>query len=121
MEYFAPLSSPKIKHLTLKNTIDLIKIDNGKYGVVNFNNMIPVFEKHYELFDLNSVPKNEKELQRQNLLKTQIRWLNKHQKIVKGKAVRLYNFYKRNRPPKRIQNSCCNFILLEEKCKHYNP
>lgn len=44
-EYFAPLSSPKPKHSKLKNTLDLIKIENGTYGVVNFNNMIPVMEK----------------------------------------------------------------------------
>ena len=42
IEYFAPLSSPKAKHLTMKNKIDFIKVDNGKLGVVNFNNMIPV-------------------------------------------------------------------------------
>ena len=28
-EYFAPLSSPKEKHKKLKNTIDLLKINNG--------------------------------------------------------------------------------------------
>ena len=28
VEYFAPLSSPKEKHKTLKNTLDLLKIDN---------------------------------------------------------------------------------------------
>ena len=31
-EYFAPLSSPKEKHSKLKNTLDLIKIENGTYG-----------------------------------------------------------------------------------------
>lgn len=53
IEYFAPLSSPKIKHKKLKNTIDLIKINDGRYGVVNFNNMIPVMPNNYEIFDLN--------------------------------------------------------------------
>ena len=42
MEYFAPLSSPKAKHLKMKNTMDFFKIDNGKLGAINFNNMIPV-------------------------------------------------------------------------------
>lgn len=53
MEYFAPLSSPKPKYKTIKNTLDLMKIDNGNYGVVNFNNMIPVNSKNYREFDLN--------------------------------------------------------------------
>ena len=42
LEYFVPLSSPKPKHLTLKNTIDLIKISGGEYGVINFNNNISI-------------------------------------------------------------------------------
>ena len=40
-EYYAPLSSPKPKHKHLKNTLDLVKIDNGRLGVVNLNNMLP--------------------------------------------------------------------------------
>ena len=41
-EYFAPLSSPKPKHIQIKNNLDFYKINNGIFGVVNFNNMIPV-------------------------------------------------------------------------------
>jgi len=120
LEYFAPLSSPKPKHCNLTNTMDLIKIDNGKYGVVNFNNMLPVTSKNYSLFNLNTVPLTTKELNRQNLLKTQLRWLNNNIKEVKGKAIRLYNSYKKGILPNRIKDRCCNFILLEEKCKEYN-
>ena len=46
-EYYAPLSSPKPKHNLLKNNIDILKINDGKYGVVNFNNMIPITKKNY--------------------------------------------------------------------------
>ena len=48
-EYFAPLTSPKIKHLKMKNTLDFLKIDDGKLGAVNFNNMIPVRSNNYEV------------------------------------------------------------------------
>ncbi len=119
-EYFAPLSSPKVKHLTLKSNIDVVRIDGGRFGVVNFNNMIPVMQNNYELFDLNSVPQDTYELKRQNLLKTQLIWLNKNIKTVKGKALNLYNKYKNGHLPERIKSRCCNFILLEEKCKEYN-
>jgi len=119
-EYFAPLSSPKIKHINMKNNIDLVKIDGGRCGVVNFNNMIPVTSKNYELFDLKSVPKDINELKRQNLLKSQLLWLNKNIKSVKGKAVKLYKKYKNNKLPERIKSRCCNFPLLEEKCREYN-
>lgn len=119
-EYFAPLSSPKVKHLTMKNNIDFVKIDNGNYGVVNFNNMIPVTSKNYDLFDLSSIPNDTNELKRQNLLKTQLLWLNKNIKNVKDKAIKLYDKYKNDTLPVRIKDRCCNFILLEDKCKEYN-
>ena len=119
-EYFAPLSSPKVKHIHMKNNIDIVKIDKGRYGVVNFNNMIPVTPYNYELFDLNATPKNTYELKWQNLLKSQLLWLNKNIKNVKGKAFRLYEKYKSNKLDERIKSRCCNFILLEEKCKEYN-
>lgn len=51
-EYFAPLSSPKEKHKKMKNTLDFVKIDNGKLGAVNFNNMILVQSINYKLIDL---------------------------------------------------------------------
>ena len=119
-EYFAPLSSPKIKHLKMNNNIDLIKIDKGNLGVINFNNMIPVTNKNYELFDLNKEPDNTPELKRQLLLRNQVRWLNSNVKFVKDKALRLYKLYSGGRLPDRISKRCCNFKLLEEKCKEYN-
>lgn len=44
-KYFAPLSSPKPKHKTMKTTLDFLKIAHGKWGAINFNNMLPVTEK----------------------------------------------------------------------------
>ena len=104
----------------MKNNLDIVKIDGGRYGVVNFNNMIPVTSKNYELFDLNAIPKDTYELKRQNLLKSQLLWLNKNIKNVKGKALNLYDKYKKGRLDERIKSRCCDFILLEEKCKEYN-
>lgn len=118
-EYFAPLSSPKVKHMNMKNNIDLVKIDNGRLGVINFNNMIPVKPDNYELFDLNRVPENTPELKRQQLLKSQLLWLNKNIKFVKGKAIKLYDKYCNNSLPDRIMKRCCNFMILEEKCSKY--
>lgn len=118
-EYFAPLSSPKAKHLNMKNNVDLVKIDGGRLGVINFNNMIPVKTNSYELFDLNSKPNNTPELKRQILLKSQLLWLNKNITSVKGKAIKLYDKYKNNKLPERLKQRCCNFILLEEKCNEY--
>ena len=43
--YFIPLSSPKKKHKDMKNMKDFHKIEGGKYGVINFNKIIPVPKK----------------------------------------------------------------------------
>lgn len=90
IEYFAPLSSPKEKHKKLKNTMDLVKIDNGRYGVINFNNMIPVTNKNYIEFDLYSKPGTKQEFDKQNLLKTQLKWLNDNKKNVLNLISRWY-------------------------------
>jgi len=119
IEYFAPLSSPKPKHLSMTNTTDFLKIDSGILGAVNFNNMIPVNPQNYEIINLNKSKKNFKDLQYQELLREQLKWLNKYQKEVKNKALKLYNLYKNNRLYKNIKDRCCNFELLEEKCNLY--
>ena len=40
--YYAPLTSPKPKHMEMKNQMDFLKIKNGEWGAINLNNMIPV-------------------------------------------------------------------------------
>mgnify|MGYP003366740021 CR=1 FL=1 len=120
VEYFVPLSSPKEKHKTLKNTLDLLKIDNGNLGVINFNNMIPVKNDNYTDYDLSLQNKNKSELQRNILLRKQLRWITKQHKSVMDKSYILYKLYKKNKLHKNIKNRCCNFPLLEKKCSEYN-
>ena len=119
-EYFAPLSSPKEKHKKLKNTLDLIKIDNGNLGVINFNNMIPVTYKNYVEFDLNKKNKTKSELLRIELITDQLRWLTSNKKNIYNKSKLLYDLYCNNKLPKNVKDRCCNFPLLEEKCNEYN-
>ena len=61
VEYFAPLWGSKPKHKILKILLTYKKIDEGNYGVINFNNMIPVTKNNYVKFDLNSQQVNKKE------------------------------------------------------------
>lgn len=119
-EYFAPLSSPKLKHKNMKNTIDFFKIKNGELGVVNFNNMIPVTKANYTLIDLNKTTFTIEDLHYQILLKKQLSWLNSNYYQVKNKSLKLYQLYNNNKLPLNIQSRCCNFKLLELKCKQYN-
>ncbi len=118
-EYFAPLSSPKLKHKNMKNTVDFFKIKDGELGAVNFNNMIPVMEKDYIMVDLNKETLTISELKYQKLLKMQLNWLNANYYQVKNKSFKLYKLYNSGKLPQNIKDRCCNFKLLEEKCIEY--
>ena len=119
--YFAPLSSPKIKHLNMKDNLDFMKINHGNLGVVNFNNMIPVLKENYTLIDLNNKPTNNQDLTYYYLLLAQLSWLNAHRLQVIRKATHLYDLYITNKLSPNIKKRCCNFPLLEEKCINYKP
>lgn len=118
-EYFAPLSSPKDKHKKMKNTVDFFKIKNGNLGAVNFNNMIPVTKNNYSLIDLTKETLTLSELKYQKLLKEQLNWLNQNYEQVKNKSLKLYKLYITDKLPKNIKDRCCNYKLLEVKCKEY--
>lgn len=120
IEYFAPLSSPKQKHKTMKNSLDFFKIKYGELGAVNFNNMIPVQEDNYFLVDLAKETITKQETNYQKLLIKQLKWLNSYEYQLKSKAFNLYNLYNKGLLPKNIRVRCCNFKLLEEKCLMYN-
>lgn len=44
-DYFAPLSSFKDKHKTMKESVDFLKVKD--YAVINLNNMFPVVKGVY--------------------------------------------------------------------------
>ena len=115
IKYFAPLASPKPKHLLMKDTIDFLKIDKGNLGAINFNNMIPVTSTNVTLLDLN-----KQDLKYQKLLNSQLYWLNRNIDLIYMHSKFLYDAYKNKTVPKYIFKRCCNFKLLEEKCLEYN-
>ena len=75
--HFATLSSPKPKHLKMNNTVDFLRVDSGRLGAINFNNMIPVESECIQLIDLKKVTNNIKENNYLKLLK-KIYWLNRN-------------------------------------------
>lgn len=120
LEYFAPLSSPKLKHLKMRNTIDFFKIRDGELGAVNFNNMIPVNKENYQVINVNIKKEDDKEIKYQELLKDQLNWLNENYIQVKNKSYKLYNLYKNDKLGSNIKSRCCNFTLLEEISDNYS-
>lgn len=115
--YFAPFTSPKKKHLKMKNTIDFLKIDNGNLGAINFNNMIPIPLEQCIKIDVD----NETDKKYEILLHKQIKWCNKkmNRVIIFHKANNLYNKVITKTIPQRILERCCDFKLLEEKYKEF--
>lgn len=84
-DYFAPLASPKPKHKIMKDKIDFIKIKNGELGAINLNNMIPVPISLIKKMDLLNYDEKY-----QMLLKDQINWINRNNKIILKNSLKLY-------------------------------
>ena len=118
--YFAPLSSPKPKHLKIKSKLDFLKLDSGKLGAINFNNMLPVTKKNIIKIDLNKECITKEEEKYMKLLKSQLFWLNRNSEKLYGRSKKLYDKYINGTLDKNTLKRCCNFKLLEEKCVEYN-
>lgn len=115
IKYFAPLASPRPKHEKMKNSLDFIKIDKGKYGVINLNNMIPVVDSAVVKYDIMK----ETDIAYRNLMLNQLSFINKNAEIIMRKAARLY--IKVTSSKSHLNKRCAKFKLLEEKCMEYTP
>ena len=120
INYFAPLSSPKKKHVTMKNNIDFIKIDSGNLGAINLNNMIPLVNDTYFKIDINSI----KDKNYQILLSKQIRWIRSNKLNIMSKAYLLYKKMTQDDSSLtsfelKVKSRCCNFSLLEDVANKY--
>lgn len=116
LNYYAPLSSPKKKHRTMKNQIDFIKIKGGTYGAINLNNMIPIHPKCLTFIDVRVKSKdNQEQKEYKNLLKNQLIWCNKPYNVIsiQKKAQTLYQSISNRTAPKHLLKRCCDFQLDE--------
>ena len=119
-KYFAPLSSPKPKHIHMKNKLDFYKIDSGKLGAINLNNMIPILDNEYTYADINiNNALTNAERRYRILLNNQLHWLNRNGINLKYKAKELYANRVNNTLSQRMKERCCDFQLLEEKSIEY--
>ncbi len=113
--YFAPLTSPKPKHLKMSNhSIDIWKIDDGKLGIINFNNMLPS-----PIEVLTEVIPTVKDKVYKKLLENQISSINADRDVLLKKLERFHKKYIQNQLPSNVMDRCCQFRLLEEKCTEY--
>ncbi len=114
--YFAPLSSPRPKHLKINEyAVDIFKIDEGKLGVVNINNMLPVpSECLVEL--LPTITDKKYKI----LLENQLTFLNDNKRNLYTKVSVFYLRYKKGHLSDSVLERTCNLDLLEKKCLQYN-
>ena len=125
--YFAPLKSPKKKYnLNMKSHTDIILIDDGKMGIINLNDMIPVpkamKDKLLTEVEYKTNVNDGKEIVKyKNLIQDQINWCNKtdNKKIILKKALRTYNLYDKLPNNNKLKQRCCNFKNLEKMCTAY--
>lgn len=119
--YFIPITTHKFKHKFIKNSIDVIKLDEGKLGVLNLNNMIPINYNDVETIDINNQDINSNyDVKNKILMNKQVRYLNKEkvkEKVIK-QANRLHKLVLNNSNEK-LNKRCCDFALLESKCDNY--
>ncbi|MCI8296306.1 MAG: type III toxin-antitoxin system ToxN/AbiQ family toxin [Lachnospiraceae bacterium] len=118
--YYAPLTSPKPKHLHMKSQIDFLKIKNGEWGAINLNNMIPVHPsclKKVEMKILETDPRPDAAYK--NLLANQLSWCNSHREIILKQAQKLYQMIVGKRAWGNLVSRCCDFALDEQQCAAY--
>lgn len=110
-EYFVPLEHPRKQHKNMKNNIYIFKIHNGRYGILGFNNMIPINKENLIQFDIN-----KEKLKYKRILISQYHFCNKHIKEIKYRGLETYLRRQNNNFFKKV---CCNFQLLERKSKEF--
>lgn len=125
--YYVPISSPKAKHYKIKEGMDFVKImKNDKIiGVLNLNNMIPILDENIKMLKYKEIDgyrkfSNDKDKKLYiSFLSLELGLINKKLEKIKKNAIKLYN-EKCENPESKISKRCCNFKLLEIKCKNYN-
>lgn len=120
-DYYAPLSSPKPKHTSMKNQVDFIKIDGGQYGVINLNNMIPIHNNSVTIVNPTiQHGDSSTDIAYKNLLANQLTWCNAHKADILSKAQRLYDIIAKGKAYQQLIDKCCNFVLDEKKLQEYS-
>lgn len=124
--YYVPVSSVKDKHYKMNEDIDFIKISEGEriLGVLNLNNMIPIdnanvkYLKYDEINEYREFKTDKEKRLYISFLNMELNLINSKSEKIKASALKLYN-EKVNRPNSKISKRCCDFKLLEFKCKEY--
>ena len=112
--YFVPMESPKPNHANIKNGKHIFRIKSGEYGILGFNNMIPVHKDALIKFDINT----EADEKYRNLLQRQISFCNKKKADILNHAQMTY-YEVTSKKTEFYTRISCDFKALERACKSY--
>ena len=115
IQYFVPMESPKPNHAKIKSGKHILKLENGKYGLLGFNNMIPVHKDALINFDIAS----EEDAKYRNLLRHQAEICNRKKADILDHAQKTY-FDVVNKENKFLERISCDFRKLERACREYH-
>ena len=116
IDYYVPLESPKPNHVNIKGGGPVMKLDDGRLGLMGFNNMIPVIPSCLIKFDIQSIENENYKM----LLLNQLNYCNKNRDLILQRAESTYRKALSRKIP-LYQKVCCNFEKLERKSKKYDP
>ena len=120
IEYFAPFTSPKQKHLSMKNDVDFRKINGGKLGAINLNNMIPVVPSALIKITISAIA----DVKYRRLMQNQYNEIRKDSAFIQNSAIKLRSLIfaddtKLSQHDLRIKSRCCDLALLEKIYNQY--
>jgi protein AbiQ len=130
-KYCIPLSSPKPKFESKKNSIDFIKIThqtdrNEKggpkiIGALNINNMLPIEDSLLTPIDLKvNKTDSRKDAAYKDLMKAQLSFCQHNQEIILKRANKLYDIVVNHPNDNRfLVKRCCDFRKLESISEKY--
>lgn len=120
IHYYAPFTSPKPKHQRMKNGKDFRKINQGIYGAINFNNMIPVVTEALIEIDIS----NMEDEKYKNLLLNQLNYVRADKTQIEKVASELHTLLltandELSKYDLQVKQRCCNIKVLEENFLKY--
>lgn len=116
--YFVPMESPKPNHAKIKPGRHLMKLDEGRLGLLGFNNMIPVRDEALISFDINAEP----DPKYAELLRRQASFINRNKASVLDHATKTYySVTAKDKKNDFLLSICCDFKKLERACDRYDP
>ena len=117
--YFVPLTSPKEKHIRMRNSEDFLKIhdNNGAcIGAINFNNMLPVQDlsliKKVDFKSLPDITISDEKYSK--LIQKQYNSIKKIRSTIKTKTINLRNKQQAGTLRDHVKNRCVDFKKIEE-------